>query len=172
MKPGPIHPAEDKWNFERPDALVKWCAQNKLDIFGHTLVWHAQTNPWFFDGGDKQVITKRMKDHIETLVGRYKGKIKGWDVVNEAINDRGDAQTAMTENLRNSPWLKAMGPECRRTFNLCGCRFLERQGQPCRLIYGPLGVEFGRKIGPADQVNRGSKGRKTLGKILSKHKPA
>ena len=59
MKPGPVHPAEDKWSFERPDALVKWCGENKLAVHGHTLVWHAQTNPWFFAGGDKEVVTKR-----------------------------------------------------------------------------------------------------------------
>src|SRR4051794_32705489 len=46
MKPGPVHPAEGKWNFERPDALVTWCADHKLAVHGHTLVWHAQTNPW------------------------------------------------------------------------------------------------------------------------------
>src|SRR5687767_11642577 len=43
MKPGPVHPAEDKWSFERPDALMKWCAENKIAVFGHTLVWHSQT---------------------------------------------------------------------------------------------------------------------------------
>ncbi|MEO2091311.1 MAG: endo-1,4-beta-xylanase, partial [Gemmataceae bacterium] len=107
MKPGPVHPSEDRWNFDRPDALVKWCGEHKLSVHGHTLVWHAQTGNWFFDGGDKEVITKRMKDHITTLVGRYKGKIQSWDVVNEEINDRGDAQTSKTENLRNSPWLQA-----------------------------------------------------------------
>ena len=48
MKPGPIHPGEDTWRFERPDALVAWCVENKIAIHGHTLVWHAQTNDWFF----------------------------------------------------------------------------------------------------------------------------
>ena len=90
---------------------MKWCGENKLAVFGHTLVWQAQTNPWFFAGGDKEVITKRMKDHITTLVGRYKGKVVGWDVVNEAINDGGNAETGKTENLRNSQWVKIVGPE-------------------------------------------------------------
>jgi GH35 family endo-1,4-beta-xylanase len=102
MKPGPVHPAEDRWNFERSDALVKWCARTSSPSSANTLVWHGQTNPSFFDGGDKEVITKRMKDHITTLVGRYKGKVKGWDVVNEAISDGGNAETAKTESLRTS----------------------------------------------------------------------
>jgi GH35 family endo-1,4-beta-xylanase len=70
MKPGPVHPSEDHWNFERADALVNWCVDNRLAIHGHTLVWHSQTNNWFFEGGDKAIVTQRMKDHISTLVGR------------------------------------------------------------------------------------------------------
>jgi GH35 family endo-1,4-beta-xylanase len=62
MKPAPMHPSEDIWRFERPDALVKFCEENKLAIHGHTLVWHAQTANWFFDGGDKEVVKKRLKD--------------------------------------------------------------------------------------------------------------
>ena len=111
MKPALVHPSADVWRFERPDALMKWCSANNLAIHGHTLVWHHQTNDWFFRDGDKAAVTRRMKDHINTLVGRYKGKIQSWDVVNEAINDGGNAQTAKTEHLRNSPWLQAMGPE-------------------------------------------------------------
>src|SRR3712207_4586872 len=90
MKPALVHPQEDTWRFERPDALVGFCEENGLAVYGHTLVWHAQTNDWFFRGGDKAAITGRLRSHIHTLVGRYKGKIAGWDVVNEAISDRPD----------------------------------------------------------------------------------
>ena len=93
LKPGPVHPEEKTWNFDRPDALVEWCADNSLVVHGHTLVWHSQTNNWFFADRDKEAVTKRLKDHISTLVGRYKGKIRSWDVVNEAINDGGNEQT-------------------------------------------------------------------------------
>ena len=141
MKPGPVHPAEDKWNFERPDALVKWCGENKLAVHGHTLVWHAQTNNWFFDGGDKEVVTKRMKDHITTLVGRYKGKIQGWDVVNEAINDGGNAETAKTENLRNSQWLRTVGPE----FLTLAFKYAHDADPDAKLYYNDYGIEAGPK---------------------------
>jgi GH35 family endo-1,4-beta-xylanase len=141
MKPGPVHPAEDQWSFERPDALVKWCAENKIAVHGHTLVWHAQTNPWFFAGGDKEVVTKRMKDHINTLVGRYKGKVRGWDVVNEAINDRGDAETAKTENLRNSQWLRTVGPE----FLTLAFKSAHDADPDAKLYYNDYGIEAGPK---------------------------
>src|SRR5919201_2499203 len=96
MKPGPVHPREGTWRFERPDALVRWCAANRIAVHGHTLVWHAQTNDWFFRGGDKAAVKRRLKGHISTLVGRYRGKVRGWDVVNEAINDVGNARTAQS----------------------------------------------------------------------------
>ncbi|MBN2477201.1 MAG: endo-1,4-beta-xylanase [Pirellulales bacterium] len=141
MKPAPIHPSQDAWRFERPDALVEWCADNNLAIFGHTLVWHAQTNDWFFRDGDKAAVTQRMKDHIGTLVGRYKGKIQGWDVVNEAINDGGNAETAQTENLRNSPWLRAMGPE----FLTLAFKFAHEADPDAKLYYNDYGIEAGPK---------------------------
>ena len=141
MKPGPVHPGEDTWRFERPDALVKWCAENKLAVHGHTLVWHAQTNNWFFAGGDKEAVTRRMKDHITTLVGRYKGKVQGWDVVNEAINDGGNAETAKTENLRNSQWLRTVGPE----FLTLAFKFAHEADPDAKLYYNDYGIEAGPK---------------------------
>lgn len=141
MKPARVHPSEDTWQFERSDALVKWCADNNLAIYGHTLVWHAQTNNWFFRDGDKEVVTRRMKDHISTLVGRYKGKIRGWDVVNEAINDGGNDQTARTENLRNSPWLRALGPD----YIPLAFKFAHEADPDAKLYYNDYNIEAGAK---------------------------
>ncbi len=141
MKPGPVHPSKDTWKFDRPDALVKWCADNRIAVHGHTLVWHSQTNDWFFRDADKDAVTQRMKDHISTLVGRYKGKIQGWDVVNEAISDGGDAKTAKTENLRNSPWMKAMGPE----FITLAFKFAHEADPDAKLYYNDYGIEAGPK---------------------------
>jgi GH35 family endo-1,4-beta-xylanase len=141
MKPAPVHPGEDTWRFERTDALVKWCEDNKIAIHGHTLVWHAQTNDWFFRDGDKAKVTQRLKSHINTLVGRYKGKIQGWDVVNEAISDRGNPQTAQTENLRNSSWLQTLGPE----FLTLAFKFAREADPKAKLYYNDYGIEAGPK---------------------------
>jgi GH35 family endo-1,4-beta-xylanase len=141
MKPAPVHPSEDTWRFERPDALVKWCADNKIAVHGHTLVWHAQTSAWFFRDGDKAAITKRLKTHISTLVGRYKGRIRSWDVVNEAINDGGNTDTALTENLRSSSWLGTMGPE----FLTLAFKFAHDADPDAKLYYNDYGIESGPK---------------------------
>jgi endo-1,4-beta-xylanase len=114
MKPQPTHPSEGTYNFATPDAMVQWCQDNNIKVWGHTLAWHSQTAPWFFQpGADGQPLTRevameRLKSHIMTVVGRYKGRILGWDVVNEAINDGGNGET---ENLRNSSWVRAIGPD-------------------------------------------------------------
>jgi GH35 family endo-1,4-beta-xylanase len=141
MKPAPVHPSENTWRFDRPDALVKWCADNKIAVHGHTLVWHAQTNDWFFRDGDKATVTRRLKDHISTLVGRYKGKIRSWDVVNEAINDGGNSQAAQTENLRNSSWMQALGPE----FLTLAFKFAHEADPKAKLYYNDYGIEAGPK---------------------------
>ena len=141
MKPGPVHPEADTWNFQRPDALVKWCQDNDIAIHGHTLVWHGQTGNWFFQDANKEVLTQRLKDHISTLVGRYKGKIRSWDVVNEAINDGGNAQTAGTENLRRSNWLKIMGPD----FLPLAFKFAHEADPKAKLFYNDYNIEAGAK---------------------------
>jgi endo-1,4-beta-xylanase len=152
MKPQPIHPSEDKYNFVTTDAMVNWCEKNGLKVWGHTLGWHSQTASWFFqavnpkteeaaqparrpggpggtgfdpnaprptmdemwarsikgDLASRKVALKRLEKHIKTVVGRYKGRITGWDVFNESIADDGDGKT---ENLRTFSWYKVVGPD-------------------------------------------------------------
>jgi GH35 family endo-1,4-beta-xylanase len=139
MKPGPVHPQEDTWNWAQADALVDFCTQNGITVFGHTLVWHAQTNPWFFEGGSRELTLERLRSHISTLVGRYRGRIAGWDVVNEAISDGGDATTGATENLRNSAWVKTVGPD----FLVQAFRFAREADPKVALHYNDYSIESG-----------------------------
>lgn len=141
MKPESVHPEEGRWQFEMPDALVEWAQKNQMSIHGHTLVWHAQTRDWFFEGGDRDVVTRRMKDHITTVVGRYKGMIQSWDVVNEAINDGGNDETAKTEHLRDSKWLQALGPE----FLTLAFKFAHEADPDATLFYNDYNIESGPK---------------------------
>ena len=94
MKSQEMHPKENRYNFTQADEFVAFGEKNHLAITGHTLIWHSQLSPWFcVDENGKnvspEVLKKRMKDHITTIVKRYKGRIKGWDVVNEAIIEDG-----------------------------------------------------------------------------------
>jgi GH35 family endo-1,4-beta-xylanase len=143
MKPGPIHPEEDRWDWTAPDALVKFAEENHMQVVGHTLVWHAQTGAWFFRVENGAPVTRekaleRLKLHIQTVLGRYKGKIKGWDVVNEAINDGGDGST---ENLRQSPWLRAVGPD----YLTIAFKYAREADPNVELYYNDYNIERGGK---------------------------
>src|SRR5437762_10248437 len=86
-----VHPAPDKYDFDAADRYVAFGRKHGMSIIGHTLVWHNQTPAWVFQDDyakavDRETLLKRLRDHITTVVGRYKGRIKGWDVVNEALN--------------------------------------------------------------------------------------
>ena len=110
MKMEPIHPRENKYYWKDADSIVSFAMRNKLKVRGHALCWHEQAPDWMFKDADgnevsKEVLLQRLKDHIFTVVNRYKGKIYAWDVVNEAIDDDS------TKFLRNSLWYKICGED-------------------------------------------------------------
>jgi len=141
MKPASVHPQENTWNWTQPEALVKFCVENNMKTVGHCLAWHSQTNPWFFQNATREIALQRLRDHILTLVGHFKGKLFGWDVVNEAINDGGDGTTATTENLRNSPWIQAVGPD----YLLHAFKFAREADPDVALHYNDYNIESGPK---------------------------
>lgn len=94
MKMGPIHPEENRYNWQDADAIVDFGVTNGVKVRGHTLCWHSQAPRWFFtdsEGKDvsREVLLARLKQHITDVMTRYKGKIYAWDVVNEAVPDTG-----------------------------------------------------------------------------------
>ncbi|MBB4659483.1 endo-1,4-beta-xylanase [Parvularcula dongshanensis] len=108
MKWGRIHPEEGQYAVAIPDRLVSFAQANDMAVVGHTLVWHSQTPDWVFEGeggqpASRELLLGRMKDHIDTVVGRYRGRVHGWDVVNEAILDDG--------SWRPSKWREQIGPD-------------------------------------------------------------
>lgn len=110
MKPGPIHPEENRYNWNDADKIVDFAVQNNLKVRGHTLCWHQQTADWFFKDNNgnkvsKEVLLERLRQHINTVVNRYKGKIYAWDVVNEAVDDNPN------NLLRNSLWYEICGED-------------------------------------------------------------
>ncbi|MCW9706411.1 endo-1,4-beta-xylanase [Fodinibius salsisoli] len=103
-----VHPREEEYNFDPADQYVSFAEKNDMFIVGHTLVWHNQVPGWVFEDKKGNTLSsdrllQRMKEHISTVVGRYKGQIDGWDVVNEAVLDQG--------GMRGSPWYKILGTD-------------------------------------------------------------
>lgn len=110
MKPAAVQAVEGRFNFAVPDSFVSFAGSNQLKVCGHCLVWAKddRTPPWFFLDGEKpasrELLLQRMKTHIDTVMGRYRGRVARWDVVNEALDDG-------TNFLRPSGWLTIIGEE-------------------------------------------------------------
>lgn len=104
MKFSQLHPAENEYKWAEADELMNFAQQYHKRVHGHTLIWYRAVPDWVLNyQGDALAWGKLLKDHIQTVVGRYKGKITSWDVVNEAITDKGE--------LRDCIWLQKLGPE-------------------------------------------------------------
>jgi len=92
-----------KYDFSGVDVLVDFAQENKMAFRGHTLVWHNQNPSWLTQlPDDSAVWEKALRDHITTVVGEYKGRIRDWDVVNEVVADDG--------TMRETLWSRHLGP--------------------------------------------------------------
>lgn len=108
MKSEVIQPVEGEFNFTMSDQFVEFGEKNNMHITGHTLIWHSQLPKWFCEDEkgnnvSPEILKQRMKTHISTVVGRYKSRVHGWDVVNEAIEDDG--------SWRNSKFYQILGED-------------------------------------------------------------
>ncbi len=134
MKPSSIQPREGEFTFQQADALVAFARENGKCVTGHCLVWHQQTPEWFFRNGEqpasRALLLSRLRTHIQALMGRYRGQIVGWDVVNEAIDDR-DAY------LRDTPWLRQVGDD----YLLQAFRFAREADPNVQLYYNDYSIE-------------------------------
>lgn len=133
MKPMYLQPREGEFNFETADKFVAFGAKNKMKVIGHCLVWHQQMPRWFFvdkDGRDvdRETLIARMRTHIKTVVGRYRGRVHGWDVVNEAFDDKGE--------LHDSPWQRIIGSD----FVELAFRFAHEADSEAELYYNDFSM--------------------------------
>ena len=118
MKPGVIHPKENVWRWDDADSIANWCRRNGVKMRGHCLCWHEQFSNWMFTDSlgnevTKEVFYQRLRNHIHTVVGRYKDVVYAWDVLNEAIAD-GEGNRLPDDNGKPSPYRQS------RLFKLCG----------------------------------------------------
>ncbi len=116
MKPASVHPAEGRWTWERADRIADFCRQNGIKLRGHTLMWHAQMCDWMFYDENHNLVTKevlfrKMREHIHTVVNRYKDVVYCWDVFNECIADGPRRLNAEGKDqpLRESTFYKICG---------------------------------------------------------------
>ena len=137
MKPVAIQNERGVWKFEAPDAFVNFAVSNNLKVVGHTLVWAKddRTSVWMNAITTREELFGVMKEHIDKVAGRYKGKIAMWDVVNEALDDG-------TNYLRLSTWSKLGGED----FIVKAFEFAHAADPSALLIYNDYNNESGAKF--------------------------
>lgn len=129
-----VHPLPGRYDFTDADQYVAFGQANHMFIVGHNLIWHNQTPSWVFQDArgnpiSRDALIARMRDHILTVVGRYKGKIGGWDVVNEALDEDG--------SLRNSPWRRIIGDD----YLVLAYQFAHEADPHAQLYYNDYSLE-------------------------------
>ena len=125
MKPGMLHPKEGVWNWGTADSIANFARQNGIKLRGHCLCWHSQFADWMFTDKKgkpvtKEVFYKRLREHIHTVVNRYKDVVYCWDVVNEAIADN------VRPNFVNGKFQPGSPYRDSRHFQLCGDEFIAK----------------------------------------------
>jgi endo-1,4-beta-xylanase len=110
-----------------------------MNITGHCLIWHQQCPEWFFQDGaapaGRERVLSRMKNHIQTVMGRYRGRIQGWDVVNEALDD-GDRY------MKDIPWTRCVGED----YVAKAFEYAAAADPSARLYYNDYNIELPGKL--------------------------
>jgi endo-1,4-beta-xylanase len=133
MKAEVIHPAWDMYNFDLADKLIDYGKKNNIAVFGHTLIWHSQLAPFVskISGNDSFKIF--FTNHINTIAARYDGKVKGWDVVNEALEEDG--------TMRKSIFLQKLGDD----YVVEAFRLAQKAAPNTELYYNDYNIEQPKK---------------------------
>ena len=108
-----IHPSKDVFKFNDADYIVDWAVQNNKRAHGHTLLWHSSNPDWLKNfQGDSAAWENLMKTHIQTVVGHFKGRVKSWDVVNEAFENNGSLRLrGISKAEDGSIWAQKLGED-------------------------------------------------------------
>jgi endo-1,4-beta-xylanase len=155
LKPDAVQRVEGQFKFDQSDPFVNFAVSNHLQVVGHCLVWAKddRTPAWFYRVGSNaaptELLLARMKTHIETIVGRYRGRIGMWDVVNEALDDG-------TNYLRSSGWSQACGEE----FLVKAFEFTHAADPHALLIYNDYNNELPNKRAKLIRLVRSLRERK------------
>lgn len=145
MKWERIHPKLGQFNFDNADKFVKFGEDNKMFMVGHCMVWHSQTPRWVFQDSTGQKLTReamleRLKNHIFTVMNRYKGRIQAYDVVNEALNEDG--------TYRKSQWYNTIGED----YIIKAFEFAAQADPKAELYYNDYNIEQPKKRAGAIRI--------------------
>jgi len=154
FKPSAVHPRQSEFRFTAADKIVDFAQKHRMKVIGHTLCWHSQSPAFLFRGSDGKPLPrdealKNLKDHIDNVAGHFKGKVAGWDVVNEAISDGKGGY------LRDTPARRAIGDD----YIAQAFEFAHAADPDAELYYNDYGNEFPDKLEKTIRLIRELKAR-------------
>lgn len=149
-----LHPEPEKFTFERADHIADFATAHHLSLTGHMLCWGQFTPAWMFEGSDHKPLSREealanLKNHIDTVVKHFQGKVVSWDVVNEAISD------APGEYLRDTPARRAIGDD----FIAKAFEYARNADPGVMLYYNDYNLEDPSKLPKALKLIRSLRGK-------------
>jgi endo-1,4-beta-xylanase len=156
MKFEPLRPTRSRFAFADADKILDFATAHGMKLRGHTLVWHGQLPRWLVNGNfSRDEVSAILREHIETVIGHYRGRVYAWDVVNEAIDDQGGLRQTFWSNMLGSDYIaqaftlaRAADPQATLLYNDYGGEAL---GVKSEAIYGLLKSLKGRGV-PIDGI--------------------
>lgn len=148
LKPASVQPEKGRFDFTAGEKLAEFAETHDMKLIGHTLLWHQQSPAWMFEGADGDPLPREealanLKTHIHTVVKHFKGRVHGWDVVNEALAD-GD------QYLRDTPTLRAIGED----YIIKAFQFAREADPDVELYYNDYNIEQPHKRAKALRLVR------------------
>ncbi len=140
MKIAATQPTSTTFNFSESDSITSYCVRNGIRVHGHTLVWHQSLPAWLTAfQGDSAAWENILKTRIKTMLTHFKGRVKSWDVVNEAFNDDGTLRAfATATNSKTSMWAQKLGKDY-----VARCFQYAHEADPdAKLFYNDYGQEY------------------------------
>lgn len=130
MKFSVVQPERGRFDFTQADALVAFAEAHDMQVNGHVLVWHQQLPDWLTQGNfSPDELKAILREHIQTLVTRYRGRVASWDVAAEAVGEDGQ--------LRETFWSRSIGPD----YLALAFRWAHEADPQARLRYNDYGGE-------------------------------
>jgi endo-1,4-beta-xylanase len=143
VDPKPLRPTPESFDFTAADLMFNFARNHGMEVRGHTLVWYMSLPPWFEDTVNRNNAKDFLEKHIKTVVGRYRGQMHSWDVVNEAIEPR----DKHPDGLRKTPWLEFLGED----YIDLAFRFAHETDPKAMLVYNDYGLVYDT---PEDETKR------------------
>ncbi len=134
VNPNALRPTPESFDFTAADWMLNFAKTHGMEYRGHTLVWHESLPPWFEDTVNNQNAKTFLEKHIKTVVGRYRGQIHSWDVVNEAIK----TEDGHPDGLRKTPWLEFLGED----YIDLAFRLAHEADPKAMLVYNDYGLDY------------------------------